>query len=105
MNQNYKADKISELKKDLSRLNKLREVVEAKLDEFDNDPKCDPTHVTKYINEKDQIAKLIDDKTKELRAEEYRQQTAQGDDEQKRVKDLFDKKNNSYSSIRSSYIK
>jgi hypothetical protein len=106
MNQNYREeDKISELRKDLGRLQKSLDRVKRRLEDYDNDPDCDPTEVTKFIYEKDQIVKMIDEKTRDLRAEEHKQQTSPGDEEQRRLKSNFDKKNNSYSGIRSSYMK
>jgi hypothetical protein len=106
MNQNYREeDKVSELRQDLKRLQKSLDRVKSRLQDYDNDPDCDPTDVTRFIYEKDQIVKLIDEKSRDLRAEEHKQQNQPGDDEQRRQKNNFDKKNNSYSGIRSSYMK
>lgn len=106
MSQTYKEeDKISELRQDLGRLQKSLDRIKRRLRDYDDDPDCDPTEVTRYIHEKDQVVKLIDEKTKDLRAEEYKNETSGSDEEQRKLKANFDKRNNSYSGIRSSYMK
>lgn len=93
------------LDRDIKRLMRSIDFFENKLTELDNDPRCDPSLVSKYIKEKTESENLLDLKIKEFQKEEYAEQNKVPDEEMRRLKENFTNKNNTYTFVRGSYVK
>ena len=65
----------------------------------------DYSSITKKIRDLEGARKLLERKTEELDLEKVRDQNQPNDAEQKKIQALFDKKSNSYSAVRTSYVR
>jgi hypothetical protein len=97
--------KIEIIKNDITMLKKSIRWIEVKLEEFDKNPTLDQRKVPGLIKDKNKASKLLTEKEKELEIEELNESRKGSDKEEKENRAEFNRKNNSYSLVRSSYVK
>jgi hypothetical protein len=97
--------KIEALEKDKKLLEDCVNGINAEIEALQCSKSPDYSLITKKIRDLEGARKLLDKKTEELDLEKVRDQNQPNDAEQKKIQALFDKKSNSYSAVRTSYVK
>jgi hypothetical protein len=97
--------KIEILEKDKRLLEDCVKGINAEIEALQCSKSPDYSLIAKKMKDLEGARKLLEKKTEELDLEKVRDQNQPNEEEQKKIQALFDKKSNSYSGVRTSYVR